>query len=395
MSREDAARIKAALDDAYGLCDALGLLEGKHGRDWHRRAGGVMFRCPWHDEKTPSCSATRDSDGTIQAFCFGCKATGDAFSLIGVTQGLDPFTDFLRIVDLAADLAGLPRPERGGDRQPTTAAIVRKPAPVRHDAPEDGIIDRIAEVLARVAPVTRMPEAMAYLRERGLSRSPAEGWYAVPDGKARADVVSAILEAVGYDAWMASGLSAIKGRRIGQWSYAWTGPRLVIPWRAPNGTAETLQGRFLGDAPEDVRKYVFPRERRPRWPFGCDAFGESAGPDTAVAWVEGAVDGVSFDLLARLHDADALALALPGVAAWDDRWLRLAARRPNIVGLDRPKEGPKGDPVRHADEELVLRLRAVARRGADRLPMVTVRKPATGKDWNDVWRAILAKGQAA
>ena len=354
-----------------------------------------MFRCPWHDEKTPSCSVTRDTDGTIQAFCFGCKMNGDAFSLIGVTQGLDTVTDFPRIMDLAADLANLPRPERTGPRPATTAAIIRRPAPVRHDAPEDGIIDQIAGVLARVAPVTAMPEAMAYLRARGLSRSVAEGWYAVPDGKARANVVSAILEAIGYDAWMASGLSAIEGRRIGQWTYAWTGPRLVIPWRAPNGTVETLQGRFLGDAPEDVKKYAFPRSRSPRWPFGCDAFMEDAGPDTAVAWVEGAVDTVSFDLLARLHDAGAQALGLPSVSAWDDRWLRLGARRPNIVGLDRPKEGPKGDPVRRATEELVLRLRAVARRDADRLPMVTVRKPATGKDWNDSWRAIIAKGQAA
>lgn len=384
MSREDADRIKAALDDPHGLCDALGLLGGRHGHDWHRQASGVMIRCPFgHDEKTPSCSVVRASDGSIQARCFGCGETGDAFTIVAVTQSLDLTRDFGAVLDIAADLAGVSRPDRSGYRPPSSAAIVRRPAPVRHDAPEDGIIDRIAEVLARVAPVTRMPEAMAYLRERGLSRSPAEGWYAVPDGKARADVVSAILEAVGYDAWMASGLSAIEGRRIGQWSYAWTGPRLVIPWRAPNGTVETLQGRFLGDAPEDVRKYVFPRERRPRWPFGCDAFAENAGPDTAVAVVEGAVDGVSFDLLARHHGADALALAIPGVSVWDDRWLRLFARRPCIIGLDDDAAGER--PV----ADLTARLSAVARR-ENRLPMVERRKPATGKDWNVALMAQLA-----
>ena len=86
---------------------------------------------------------------------------------------------------------------------------------------------------------------------------------------------------------------------------------------------------------------------------------------------------MSFDLLARSHGADAVALAVPGVSAWDARWLRLFARRPCIVGLDADRAGDA------AVGEMRSRLASVARRDGNRRPMVSVQRPRVGKDWND------------
>ena len=86
---------KAALDDARGLCDALGLLEGKRGKDWHPQAGGAIVLCPWHDERSPSCSVSRGRDGTVRVKCFGCGATGDALTLVAARHRLDLAGDFV------------------------------------------------------------------------------------------------------------------------------------------------------------------------------------------------------------------------------------------------------------------------------------------------------------
>ena len=114
-----------------------------------------MIRCPWHDEKTPSCSVTRGNDGTVRARCFGCGATGDAFTLVAQVYGLDARHRFLEVLDAAADLAGLMRPERRarGDRPPPARAIPRRPDPVADETPDDGVLDLVAQVLSRVAPV--------------------------------------------------------------------------------------------------------------------------------------------------------------------------------------------------------------------------------------------------
>ena len=105
--------INRRLDDPHALCDDLGLLTGRRGVDWQTQTGrGVKVRCVWHDERTPSLSITRGPDGTIRANCFGCSTTGNVFDLIAATQGWEKRARFRDVLDVAADLARLPRPER-------------------------------------------------------------------------------------------------------------------------------------------------------------------------------------------------------------------------------------------------------------------------------------------
>lgn len=380
---DHARQVKDALSNPHDLCARLGLLDGRMGRDWHRQTGeGVTIRCPWHDEKTPSCSVTRGPDGTVRARCFGCGATGDTFTLLAAVYHLDVRADFRAVVEAGCDLAGLPRPDWSADEVP----IVR-PAPVRvprpAERPDDGILDAVAGVLARRAPVTASREGMAYLRARGLDGGEALGWYVLPgDAMGREALRDAILAEIGSEDWRASGLATTEGPHAGDWSWVWRGPRLVIPWRAPDRAVQTLQGRYLGDCPKGAAKYAFPTERRPRWPYGCDAI-LHAPANATVALVEGAVDAASWNALARRHGVASLALGIPGVQGWRYSWLHFFRKRPCALALDLDAAGET------KAREIALEVRTVARKTGG-VPDVRRHRPRTGKDWNDVLRAEVA-----
>ncbi len=378
---EDARRIRAALTDPRALCSALGLLEGSGGYGkgcaWRSITGGVQVCCPSHDERTPSCSVTRGPDGTVRVHCFGCSEGGDALSLVAAVHHLDVRRDFARVLELAADVAGVARPSRSTSAWSSSAPHPppRRPTPARADeVPDDGVMEQLAAVLRDQVPVTHSPAAMEYLRARCIDRGPALGWFALPDDARTLDALrGSIVDAIGVDAWRASGLSY--GPNGEQWRRAWRG-RLVITWEAPNGAVATFEGRALTERFEGG-KYAQPEGRPVRWPWGCAELRET-GDGTAVAFVEGAVDALSFNALAIDNGADCIAVALPGVAGWRDEWARLARGRDAVVALDADAAGARA----------VEALRAALLREAR---SVTVRTPAAGKDWNDTLRALRAQ----
>jgi archaellum biogenesis ATPase FlaH len=81
--------IKSRLTDPIGLVGSLGLV----GRV---ASGGITVRCPWHEEKTPSCHVYRGRDGTVAVKCFGCGKGADGLALIGAVKGLDEFPAIVR-----------------------------------------------------------------------------------------------------------------------------------------------------------------------------------------------------------------------------------------------------------------------------------------------------------
>ncbi len=68
--------------------DAIDIVELIGTRIDLRRAGADSFSglCPFHDERTPSFSVTPSKK---VYYCFGCQASGDAFTFVRETQGLD------------------------------------------------------------------------------------------------------------------------------------------------------------------------------------------------------------------------------------------------------------------------------------------------------------------
>ncbi len=70
-----------------------------------RRAGtNYVARCPFHDERTPSFNVSPDKG---MYFCFGCKASGDAFRFYEQMEGAS-FGEALRAL---AERAGVEIPE--------------------------------------------------------------------------------------------------------------------------------------------------------------------------------------------------------------------------------------------------------------------------------------------
>src|SRR5947209_13313690 len=67
-----------------------------------RRAGAGEWvgRCPFHDERTPSFGVNADAK---VYYCFGCQASGDLFTFVMETEGLD----FVAAMETLADRFGV------------------------------------------------------------------------------------------------------------------------------------------------------------------------------------------------------------------------------------------------------------------------------------------------
>ena len=63
----DADLVKRRLAEPWQVLAALGLTDGAK-----RLTSGSLIRCPWHVERSPSCSVRVGADGTLAVHCFGC-----------------------------------------------------------------------------------------------------------------------------------------------------------------------------------------------------------------------------------------------------------------------------------------------------------------------------------
>lgn len=101
-----------------------------------RTASRVMVACPWHHERTPSCSIVR-RDGRVLAHCHGCHEGGDLLDLVAAVHGLDVRRSFPRVLEVTAQLLGVDLPEQ----QPRRSRRQRPdPAVLSADA-----LERLAE----------------------------------------------------------------------------------------------------------------------------------------------------------------------------------------------------------------------------------------------------------
>lgn len=390
MTTNDVARdLRDRLSDPRDLCASLGLLEGPRGRHWTTQpGGGVMVRCPWHSERSPSCSVRRVRDGSVMAQCFGCAASGDAIGLVAAVFGLDVERDYPEVLREAAHLAGISL----DDSRPRILPP-RPPPPSDPEPLDDDTFDALARYLLAACPLQSEPDVARYLNGRRLGRlALAEGWGALPSDRARLDeLVRGCIDLVGLDAWRRSGLAVREGKH--QDRIVWGQHRLVIPWRGPGleGAVLTLQRRTLGTPPEGVGKYVFASGRAPRFPYGIDLFAEEEDHDAPVVFVEGAVDQLALSALCRSRRVPAQVLGLPGISAWSrhgDAWAQYARGRRAAVALDIEAGGKAAEAVERALVRMNESLGAVATQ-IDRW------RPKGHHDWAEAWAAERPKVEAA
>jgi DNA primase len=136
--------------------DAVDMIELVSARTELRRAGPSSYEglCPFHDERTPSFGI----DPTKKVYyCFGCQASGDVFTFVQETEGLD----FKGALELLADRYGI---ELQREQEDTRAAERRRGR------------ERLLALLARTAAYyerylwesTEARRAREYLAGRGL-----------------------------------------------------------------------------------------------------------------------------------------------------------------------------------------------------------------------------------
>lgn len=187
MSRPDYAReIKAALTDPKTVCERLGIdLRGAK----RQSGGGLVVRCPAHEERTPSCSITVGREHTLRVKCFGCDWSGDLLSLVALVRRI-PKHSFREILAEAADVAGLDsivdeirKGKPAPDRPPMKP--LPPPEPPRPYLAQSDVRDlwqRSAEVTTDTATTSYLVKRRLdpeLIRARGLARvlrSPLPSW---------------------------------------------------------------------------------------------------------------------------------------------------------------------------------------------------------------------------
>jgi hypothetical protein len=291
VSREDADAVKAALAalGPVALVERLGL-----GERPRRSGGGVMIRCPWHDERSPSCSVRVARDGEIVSHCFGCGQSGDALALVAAARALDVRRDFRRVLAEAADIAHVTL------EVPTQAA----PLPRVNAGEVEGL-------WAACGAVYDDCELAAALRRRGLE--PAD----VTDR----DLARA-LPARALPRWA----------RFARKSWGELGNRLIVPMYDAGGRLASLHARYIGDEPRDLApKGLSPLGGRIAGTIMADALGRTllASREAPAFWAERVVlieEGVpDFLTVATHYGDDENAPAVLGVLAGS--WTREIATR--------------------------------------------------------------------
>jgi hypothetical protein len=219
-TRVRAADLRRLLVDAGEVCRRLGIAEGAR-----PQSDGVLVRCPWHRDRTPSCSIRLGSDRTLAVKCHGCDRTGDVFHLVAAVNGLDVRRDFPAVVRLAAELAGQPV---DGPARSLAAPPPESRMPDRTYPPPDDI----ATLWAAAGSVVRDAEAAEYLRHRGLGPAEVE----------ELELARVIPRVAATPRWAAFG-----GR-----PWPRTGHRLLVPAFDADGRMRSLRAwRIIdGDTPK-------------------------------------------------------------------------------------------------------------------------------------------------
>ena len=136
--------------------EAVDFLELVGARTELRRAGPARYEglCPFHDERTPSFGI----DPVQKVYhCFGCQASGDVFTFVQETEGVD----FKEALELLAERTGVELvPEREDPGRRSAAAV---------EARLLELVGRTATYYERVLwESEEAHKARDYLAERGL-----------------------------------------------------------------------------------------------------------------------------------------------------------------------------------------------------------------------------------
>ena len=307
--------LRQRLRNPESVATALGILDGTKS---HNR--GYLVRCPFHSDRTASCSISIGSDENLYVYCFGCGARGDVFTLIAGVAGLNVKAQFPTVLiqaeAIAESLALLPA-------APETSELV--PAPLTGEE-----FDAFVEGLISLSPLVSQEDVAGYvLSRRVVSQAVPDRWAALPESRLDQErLLDSVADVVGADIVARSGFCGLHG------GFTWCDHRLVIPWRDVGGKITTVQRRLIEPGQP---KYVFATGRKPSALYGSDRAARFKGDK--VTFVEGALDVLAVRKLCDHHNVERLVLGLPGAKSWRSEWATIAKGRTAVIALDNDAAG--------------------------------------------------------
>lgn len=237
----------------FETCSRLNLSCRKEGRT-------AFICCPWHADKSPSCTVALGQACTIRVHCFSCAQTWDVHSLVAQLERLDlRGADFPKVLlreaeilsrwDLIDQLEGKPgectcpgcRTGVGCYRlrKPTAPAPAPSPLPERQYPPGD----EIESLWEACQPVHLDREVSSWLRGRGLR---------VYELYAR-DLVRALPTTASLPAWARK-----RDEQGNPVSWVDHGHRLITPLFDQQGVMRSVRARYVGNAPKHFPKSLTP-----------------------------------------------------------------------------------------------------------------------------------------
>jgi DNA primase len=314
-------------DSKERVRDAVDMIDLVSARTELKRAGVNRYTglCPFHDERTPSFGIN-PADKVYH--CFGCQASGDAFTFVMETEGVD----FKGALELLADRYKVELELE--DEDPAAADKRRRE-------------ERLMELLERTATyyVRQLWEskeaarARAYLADRGLQEATLRefrvgyapsAWDTVLNASRRAGFGNREL----YDAGLAQ--RSDKSGRI----YDRFRSQVIFPLADPRGRVRGFAGRTLaGDGERRGPKYVNSPEsdlfQKRRQLFGADVARAAAAKAGSVVVAEGYTDVIA------MHQAGIRnSVAIMGTSLTEEQVSELARLAPVVaLALDADSAG--------------------------------------------------------
>jgi len=271
----------SSIDEVRRSADLLELVRGQV--QLARRGGRWWGRCPFHDERTPSFCLIPPENRTY--YCYGCGATGDAFTWMQEREGAG---SFMESVEQLAD--------RFGVELRYQAASPQEEARRREN-------ERIRELLERACAfyaamlwrADEAAEARAYLLGRGfpedLLRTFRVGW---APGGGTALAGRAIQEGFSRDQLAQAGLARVRGGTAQDFFQG----RITFPITDARGRVQGFGARTLD--PNERAKYVNSPEgdrfRKRELLFGLDLARQPAAKAGFTVVSEGYTDVMGLHL---------------------------------------------------------------------------------------------------
>jgi hypothetical protein len=233
----DTAAIKALLVDIPHVCSGLGIRYKSRPEGKHRGADYYKVFCPWHQEKTPSCSLSIGESRTLRAYCFSCHGSSekgkDVFDLIAVMRGLDINRDFLEIRRIAADLANYRLDEPQAVKSSYVPPKIIQPLAEASVEPSYPPVDEVRALWAACIPASDDAQATAWLRSRRLDPTLIDDF-----------VLAKVIPS--------------QGLSLPEWARHWMffNARLLVPLFDAAGAMRSFKGRNLSSRPDPGEKSI-------------------------------------------------------------------------------------------------------------------------------------------